>query len=130
MEDPSDVRRAMAEAAEARARRQGGKPSAKAKPKPSSTASSGRGGGAGHAGANSSGGNSAARAAAAEQRIQANGNLSAEKLAELDERRAKDDVIGQIRAICAARNMDEPFGLPAASLPALRRRLAKLREQS
>ena len=43
-------------------------------------------------------------------------------IAELDERRAKDDLI------CASRHLDGPFGLPAASAPALKCHLAKLRE--
>lgn len=132
-QDPTDARRAAAEAAERRARAAGGSGKARTQGARSGGARAARtGGGGGSGGGSGAGGGSTgsreARANAAQQRIAANANLSAEKIAELDERRAKDDLIGQIRAICVSRHMDEPFGLPAASVPALKRHLAKLRE--
>lgn len=65
---------------------------------------------------------------AAEQRLAAtSGGISAAKAAELDERRAKDDLIGKIRELCHRVGEDEPFGLPSASVDALKRHVTRLR---
>ncbi len=55
--------------------------------------------------------------------------MSAEREEELRLRRARDDLIGRIEAMCGALREDPPFGLRAASLEALQKMHARLRER-
>jgi hypothetical protein len=68
----------------------------------------------------------AALAEAAEQRARGKqGGLKAETRQEMDVRRKKDEMIGRIRANYQSCNEPEPFGLPAASMDALKKHLAR-----
>ena len=86
------------------------------------------GGGSGASGVRSPGDAERRRALAeaAEQRARGKqGGLKAETRQEMDVRRKKDEMIGRIRANYQSCNEPEPFGLPAASMDALKKHLAR-----
>ena len=65
---------------------------------------------------------------AAMARAQSNtSGISAQRQAQMEQRAQRDALIGKIEAIHASRGTEPPFGLRAASLPALQKQLAMLR---
>lgn len=67
----------------------------------------------------------AAATAALQRATSGDGGISAEKRAELAERRRKDDLIGRIEHYCRLTGDDVPIGLPAASVDALEKHLQR-----
>lgn len=97
----------------------------------SASGSSGPGGGGKVGGA--SGGSAASASAAAEaaerRAAHGGGNISDERAKELAERRQKDDIIGKIRFHYHRLGEDEPIGLPSASIEALKKTLAHVKNR-